>query len=108
MIDEKKIQETAILYATGSMLYENHRMAFAQGAKWALEQSRWIAGCPDNSNLHVFQIEFRVNGKPTFEILVGYIDGNNGKIYYQNDEWAGWTAKEVVKYHMPLPEPPKQ
>lgn len=38
MIDEKKIKEAARIHATGNMLYECHKEAFEQGAKWALEQ----------------------------------------------------------------------
>lgn len=81
-------------------------LSFRTGAQWALEQSQWVAGCPEDNKHYIFYIEFIMNDKPAYEVITGYVDEENGELYHYNDDWYGASAKEVVRFHMPLPELP--
>lgn len=113
MIDEKKIKEAARMHTTGNMLYECHKEAFEQGAKWALEQSQWIAVEDQLPGEDVMTVAIVYNnpffGTMTQERGAAYYSGEDKKWY---SELTGGRLITIevhnVTHWQPLPEPPKQ
>ncbi len=60
---------------------------------------------PDIGHLVLCFIEYVYRGKDTTVMMVGYL-GENGELFYDNDEEYGWQFRECVTYWAELPAKP--